>query len=135
MEKQLQELFTLFGMLFKTHIQTKTTSPLFHKDSAAFYEFAFDAFHKIYERAIDLWLLPNMECDEAKSKTMTNLVGVQKIINGLIPQAKTKGFENLLIGLADSLEWHIGNMKAFMYEKEEAEEPETPETKGMPIKK
>lgn len=54
MEQQLQQLFTLFGMLFKAHIQTKTTSPLFHKDSVAFYEFAFDAFHKIYERAIDL---------------------------------------------------------------------------------
>ena len=142
MDKQLQQIFSLFGMLFNLHIRTKTTDRLFHTESAAFYEFAFGAFHTIYERAIDLWLMPSIECEVAKKDTMTNLLELQNAIEWLIPTADTKWFENLLIGLADTLEWHIGNMKSLMPKEEEEEEeeeapelPEAPSVIPMPKKK
>ena len=130
MDKKILQIFVIFWVLFKTHIRTKTTDRLFHTDSPEFYQFAFDAFHKIYERAIDLWILPNLDGDKAKSQTMDSLVELQTIIESMIKDKQTTGMDNLLRGLADELEDKIWNMKSFICDvEEEKKEETTPETK------
>lgn len=140
MDKLLLQVFELFHVLFDTHIRTKTTDRLFHEDSAQFYEAAFEAYHKIYERLIDLWMMPSLNCEEARTQNLAKMVELLDKITAAVDKNNSIGLDNLLRGLVDSLEDKVGNAKAFTYEekvedKEEGEDKTKTDTKTSPFSK
>ncbi len=94
------------NIMLDLHIDTKTTDPLFHKETEWFYETLFEVAHNIWEKYVDLWNnLTSLKLQEKKNKA-------NKIINELKKEIEiykennkiTLWTEDLLGSLSNSLE-------------------------------
>lgn len=135
MDKLLKLLLT-HNDLLKLHIRTKTVCSQFHEKSAAWYEFAFDAFHKLAEKRQDLGIDAPADEDSSYQSYYDYLLILKSVLNDMVKEKNSTGLDNLLRGLIDELEWHIGDAKAFLNEeKDEYETSEEKTEKGLKPKK
>lgn len=129
----LDQVFALYKKALLAHIATKGTASQFHEKSAEFYEAIFDVFHAVSEKRQDLGLSEPMDCEEAGKEAYDALSETLSIVEDLIKEKNSVGMDNLLRGLADKLEGHIGDACAFL--EEEAEEENEPEEVETPEEK
>ncbi len=123
MEKRLDEVFSLYKTVLLAHIGTKTDEPLFHEKSADFYEVLFKVFHLVSEKRQDVKADEPYDCEEAVNDSVSALERALEIVEDMVSEKNTVGMDNLLRGLADELETHIGNARAFQEEEKEEYEP------------
>ena len=128
----LDQVFALYKKALLAHIATKGTASQFHEKSAEFYEAIFDVFHAVSEKRQDLGLSEPMDCGEAGKVAYDALSETLSIVEDLIKEKNSVGMDNLLRGLADKLEGHIGDACAFLEEEEEDEYEEEPEEVEKP---
>ena len=122
---ELNQIFALYKRVLLAHIATKGTDSQFHEKSAEFYEAIFEVFHAVSEKRQDIGIDPPMDCEEAAKQAHDSLTETLSILERLIKQNNSVGMDNLLRGLADKLEGHVGDAKAFLEEeKEEGQESE-----------
>ena len=129
----LDQVFALYKKALLAHIATKGTASQFHEKSAEFYEAIFDVFHAVSEKRQDLGLSEPMDCEEAGKVAYDALSETLSIVEDLIKEKNSVGMDNLLRGLADKLEGHIGDACAFLEKGEEEDEyEEEPEEEEKP---
>ena len=63
------------------------------------------------------------DCEEAVNDSVSALERALEIVEDMVSEKNTVGMDNLLRGLADELETHIGNARAFQEEEKEEYEP------------
>jgi len=117
MDKQLLKLFELYKVVLMAHITTKTICPTFHPRSAEFYEILFDVFHELGEKYQDTGIDDPANEETAIQDTYDSLVEAKDILTKLV--GGDVGTDNLVRGLIDKLEGHIGNCRAFLEEEKE----------------
>lgn len=128
----MEKLFDLFKIALTAHINTKTTDPLFHEKSQAFYELLFDCFHQIAEKEQDVG---ENATDSTKpiEEIYSALEKAKEIIEEMLNHEPTIGMDNLLRGLYDKLEFACGNARGFLKEEDE-EKTEYKKPKESPKK-
>ncbi len=115
----MEELFNLYKQVLLAHIQTKTTCPLFHEKSAAFYELLFEVFHTISEKRQDLGLDKAPDEYQLVKQTYDNIEKAKASLEAMVKEKNSVGMDNLLRGLVDKLESECGNAKALLAEEQE----------------
>jgi len=98
------------------HIDTKTTDPVFHRESEKFYEVLFDVAHQIGEKYVDLWgNLSNISLEEKKNRAYELIRQIKQEIEEYHKNNEvTLGTEDLLGSLANSLEDIEWSAKGFI---------------------
>ena len=113
----IEKILPIHNNLLNLHIDTKTVCSQFHEKSADGYEFAFDLYHTVREKRVDLWLdKPEYE-EKAYKQYYDYLMSIKIILENMVKEKNSVGMDNLLRGKLDELEWHIGNAKAFLSEE------------------
>ena len=97
------KVFDLYHRLLELHISTKTSDATFHKDSAAFYEAAFDFFHSVMEGMTDAGIAPSMDSATAKKEAMDILNELKSIAEDMVNQNKDIAIDNILRGVVENI--------------------------------
>lgn len=131
--KPYEKIGECFDSLLVNHIATKTSYPLLHEHTKKAYELAFDCFHKIGERMMDLDLKDPLDDDEAVEQAYKDMEDLKQALYDMIKEKNSVGMDNLLRGLADRAEDICGDLKGFL--NTENEEYEKKDKKVMMPKK
>ena len=109
-----EKVFDLYRRLLEIHIATKTSDTTFHKDSAAFYESAFDFFHSVMEGMTDAGKAASMDSAAAKKETASILNELKKIAEDMVNNNDDIAIDNILRGVVEDLGFQVGTMKGIL---------------------
>lgn len=99
------------------HFSNKCTDPVFHEYLAGLYEFAFSVRHRLAERMADLDapVIGAKSKQEFRKEAYDIIEWLKVQIEEFIWKDKpTIWTDNLLRGIADEMEWHLGNTKPYL---------------------
>ncbi len=106
MKQLYQKALQAYIEMLTLHIDTKTTDPVFHKETERFYEVLFNVAHEIWEKYVDLWWeITDLSLEEKKKRANEIIKEVKKAIEEYKENNDiTLWTEDLLGSLANELE-------------------------------